>query len=91
MVKIMENPIKHGMFWREKPTIFGNIHILQLVHEANSGFLGLETLTFCQAKPVKDSAARYERVPAERKGNPEFGRVDLGCFDLMRICSSQIL
>ena len=62
------------------------------------GFLGagnahlLSGHTFLELNPpVKDSAARYERVPAERKGTPEFGRVDLGCFDLMRICSSQIL
>ena len=57
------------------------------------GFLGLVAQllsgnTFLEP-PVKDSAARYERVPAQQ-GNPESGRVDLGCFDLMRICSSQI-
>jgi len=27
MVKIMENPIKHGMIWGGKPTIYGNTHI----------------------------------------------------------------
>ena len=28
MVKIMENPIKHGMIWGGFPIIFGNTHVV---------------------------------------------------------------
>ena len=47
--------------------IFGNIHILQLIHEG-AGCSPSVRQHFILNPPVKDSAARYERVPAERKG-----------------------